>query len=145
MKLQNAKMKSIKERSNPSIPAPNPTSNPPRLPHNLLVIRRISSSLIQKAHRLLVQLHKLPLERDVPHPRHLFIPIPSLCTAEVLVEEQSQAAGVVEECAFDGVLLNGVCARQVESLCGGEVFCGGEVEVEAVGEDFEGGGGGGVV
>lgn len=97
-----------------------------------LVIRGVGGGLVQEIDGLLVQLHELALEGKVGNACDVLFAL-----AEVVLEKEGERAGGVEECAFDGHLLDVVGLGELEGLRGLQVGCSAEVEVVTVQEDFE--------
>lgn len=102
------------------------------------MVTRVGGQLDHEIDRLLVQLHKVALESQIGHPGFVFVAV-----APVVLEEQSQGAGGVEQGALDGYLLHLARLADLEGL--GRWLLRGSAEVEGVvvEEDVEGLGGGG--
>lgn len=100
-------------------------------PNNRLMILRIRRRLIQHTHRLLIQLHKIPLEPQIANPRDIL-----LAVTPIVLEEQRQAARRVEVRALDGDFLDLGGLADGQGLGRGFVRRGLEVEVVGVEEEF---------
>lgn len=94
------------------------------------MIPRIRRPLIKHFNWLTAQPHKLPLERQIAEARHL--------VAVIIFHEQRQAVRVAEQGALDGDFLDAGGSREMDGLCGGNIGCGGEVEVVVVNKQVEG-------
>lgn len=96
------------------------------------MILRVRSSLVQEVHRLATELHPLALETNITDCRRVF-----LALRPVVLEKEIEASGRVENGAFERDFLKFVALRELEGLCGCELRGGAEVEVVAVGVEFE--------
>lgn len=107
------------------------------LPNSLrqLMIIRIRSRLIQKAHSLLIQLHKIAFESQITDSRHIFLPM-----SPVILNKQCKTPCRAEERSLDGIFLYLVGLGNGEGLCWIEGGGGFEIDVVFVTEDFDCGG-----
>lgn len=96
------------------------------------MITRICRSLIQHTHRLLIKLHKVPLERQVTNPRLIVLAI-----TPIILKEQRQTPRYIELGPFDWYLLHLGCLTDLKDL--GSFFLRRRVEIHRilVDEDFE--------
>ena len=95
-------------------------------------VRTAAGGLVQEVDGFLVQLHELALEGKVGNASDVLFAL-----AEVVLEKEGERAGGVEECAFDGHLLDVVGLGELEGLRGLQIGCSAEVKVVTVQEDFE--------
>lgn len=107
------------------------------------MIRRIRRRLIIHQHRLPNRPRKVTLEPQIRDLRNLLIAL-----ALIILNKQSDASNVVEQCSLHGKLDGfvrgggGRCEWDFEGLDGLQVGTGAEVEVVAVDVELDGTGGG---
>ena len=94
------------------------------------MISRIRSRLIQNIRWRLAELHPIPFESQITHPRDII--------SIIILHKKRQILNLAKKCSLDLDILNLWGLREAEFLRGSQVRCSWEVDVVAVYEDFEG-------
>lgn len=105
------------------------------------MIARIRRGFVEEINRLPIQRHELALEPNIAYPSHILV-----ATAPVVLKEECDRRSGIPVRAIQRKFKNirtGKGLRDLDFLVWGEVRSGGEVEVVAVFEEFQGFGSGG--
>ena len=94
------------------------------------MISRICRRFIQDVCWRLSQLHPIALKPQVTNPRDII--------SIIILDKQRQTLHLAKESSFDRDILDLGRLREDKFLGGRKITCGGEIDVVAVYEDFEG-------